>query len=122
MFVDELLFADKGEIIGVKTYDESFPYYLTCSQQRKIVPSVILIESLVQCGGAGVTKLGIVEKGLWGLASIEKAQFRDVVEPNATVRMVVKNLKISTKILKQTGVSFCAERAILKASWFCLRF
>ncbi|MDF2502442.1 MAG: Beta-hydroxyacyl-(acyl-carrier-protein) dehydratase FabA/FabZ [Anaerosporomusa subterranea] len=122
LFVDELLSAGMDEIVGMMKYDETFPYYLSCSRQRKIVPGVILIESLVQCGGAGVTHLGITEKALWGLASLEKVQFRGVVEPNTTVKMVVKNLKISNKVLKQTGVSLREGEAILQATWFCLRF
>jgi 3-hydroxyacyl-[acyl-carrier-protein] dehydratase len=122
LFVDELLSAGMDEIVGMMKYDETFPYYLSCSRQRKIVPGVILIESLVQCGGAGVTKLGIIEKALWGLASLEKVQFHGVVELNSTVKMVVKNLKISNRILKQTGVSFCEGETILEATWFCLQF
>jgi 3-hydroxyacyl-[acyl-carrier-protein] dehydratase len=122
LFVDALLSADKGEIIGLKNYDESFPYYISCSVERKIVPGVILLESLVQCGGAGITHLGFTEQALWGLASIEKVQFHGVVTMNTTVKMVVRNLKISSKIVKQTGVSFCEERVVLKATWFCLRF
>lgn len=122
LFVSELLYADKDEIIGTMIYGEAFPYYLPCSPLRKIVPGVILIESIVQCGGAGVSKAGIFGNIPWGLAAIEKAVFRGVVEPNTTIKMVVKNLKVSSKILKQSGVSYYKEKAILKASWFCLPF
>lgn len=121
LFVDELLSADMNEIIGLMTYDDTFLYYRDCSPQLRIVPGTILIESLVQCGGAGVTKLGITEKALWGLASLERVQFFGVVEPNSTVRMVVQNVKLSNRLIKQTGVSFCEDKAILKATWFCLR-
>jgi 3-hydroxyacyl-[acyl-carrier-protein] dehydratase len=122
LFVDELLSADRNEIIGMMTYDETFLYYRDCSPQLRIVPGTILIESLVQCGGAGATKLGAAENALWGLASLEAVRFFCVVEPNSTVRMVVQNLKLSNRLIKQTGISFCEDKAILKATWFCLRF
>lgn len=121
LFVDELVSVAKDEIVGIKTYSESFPYYLNCSDQIKLVPGVILIESLVQCGGAGATQQGIAGKMLWGLASIEKARFYDTVELGNTVKMVVKNLRINNRILKQSGVSVCSERVILRANWFCVR-
>lgn len=119
LFVDALLLADRQQIIGVKTYDEFFPFYQGCQQQT--VPDTILIESMVQCGGAGLTQMGLTENIHWGLAAVERARFRGSVKPNATVKMIVRNLKISQKILKQTGIGFCEDKAIVKATWFCLR-
>lgn len=121
LFVDEILSATKDEIIGIKTYDSSFFFYQEYIPGQKAVPSVILIESLVQCGGAGVTLLGIFEKASWGLASLDKVQFLGCIEANATVKMVVKTLKVSNKLLKQTGTAFCDGHIILEATWLCLR-
>jgi len=117
LFVDELLSAGMDEIVGMMKYDESFPYYLDCSPHQKIVPGVILIESLVQCGGAGVTKLGIIEKALWGLASLEKVRFHGVVEANSTVKVVVKNLKNARWSLKHEGVSSIEGKIIHGPTW-----
>ena len=122
LFVDEIISATIDEIIGTKTYDNSFLYYQGYLSEQKIVPNVILIESMVQCGGAGVTQLGIFEKVLWVLASIEHAQFFHSVEAYSTVKMIVKTIKISNKILKQTGTAFCGGHVILEATWLCLRF
>ncbi len=121
LFVDEIISANMEEIVGIKTYDKSFLFCEGHFPERKIVPGVILIESIVQCGGAGVTKLGIFENVLWGLASIDHVQFWGIIEPGTTIKMVVKNLKLSNKVLKQTGTAFCEEKAILEATWLCLR-
>ena len=122
LFVKELLSADREKTVGLMTYDEAFPYYLTWSPQRKMVPEAILIESLVQCGGAGIMRLGLTEKALWGLAALEKVQVFGMVKPNATVKLVVRNLKISNRLLKQSGVCFCEDVPVLEARWLCLQF
>lgn len=121
LFVDELISAGTSEITGTMTYDEAFPYYQGHRPQQRIVPVVLLIESLVQCGGAGVNKLGITDGALWALASLENVRVFDVVVPGSTVTMVVQNDKLSSRLIKQSGESFCNGRSILKATWFCLR-
>jgi 3-hydroxymyristoyl/3-hydroxydecanoyl-(acyl carrier protein) dehydratases len=120
LFVDEIISADIHEIIGVKRYDKAFLYAQDCSPVGKTIPSVVLIESMVQCGGAGVTQLGLLKKRLWGLASLENVHFGGVVQPGTTVKMVVKNLKVSNKILKQTGKAFVGDEVVLEATWLCL--
>lgn len=120
LFIDEIISADINEIVGVKAYDKSFLYSQGYFPAEKIIPGVILVESIVQCGGAGVVKLGLFDKTLWGLASLENVRFFGVVEPGSTVKMVVKNLKVSNKVLKQTGAAFVGERLILEATWMCL--
>lgn len=121
LFVDEILSADRNETVGIKTYNTSFLFYQENFSGEKIVPGVILIESMVQCGGAGVTQIGIFPKASWGLASLENVHFFGYVKSKATVKMVVKNLKVSDKVLKQTGVAFYKGQKILEATWLCLR-
>ncbi|WP_312520949.1 3-hydroxyacyl-ACP dehydratase [Anaerospora sp.] len=121
LFVDELMTASTSEITGTMTYDQNFPFYQEHRPKQMIVPVVLLIESLVQCGGAGVNKLGITDRALWALASLEKVRILGVVEPDSTVTMVVQNEKLSGRMIKQSGESFCNGRSILKATWFCLR-
>ena len=121
LFVTEILSTDHNETVGVQIYDQSFPFYQRHFPKGERVPSVILIESMVQCGGAGVTQAGIFLKASWGLASLEKVQFWGSVESGAVVNMIVKNLKVSTKILKQRGTAFCGGQKILEATWLCLR-
>jgi 3-hydroxyacyl-[acyl-carrier-protein] dehydratase len=121
LFVDEIISADRNEIIGTKIYDTSFLYFQEHVPGQKIVPNSILIESIVQCGGAGINKIGLFEKSLWGLASIENVHFFGFIESETLVKMVVKNLKLSHKIIKQTGTASCDGKRILEATWMCLK-
>jgi len=121
LFVDEIISATLDEIIGIQRYDNFFLYYQEYYPKKKRVPTVILIESIVQCGGAGINKMEIFANVLWVLASLEKVQFFRGVEAGSTVRMVVKTIKISNKLLKQTGKAFCGEHVILEATWLCIK-
>jgi 3-hydroxyacyl-[acyl-carrier-protein] dehydratase len=119
-FVDEILSAEEDEIVGVKTYDDPF-FMQGHFPERKIVPGVILIESMAQCGGAGINKIGIVGDALWGLASLEEAHFLSIVDFGKTVKMVIKNLKISNRGIKQSGTAFCDGKIVVTATWVCAR-
>ncbi|MCE5286654.1 MAG: 3-hydroxyacyl-ACP dehydratase, partial [Pelosinus sp.] len=112
LFVDELIAVSAEEIVGIKTYARDFLFYQELLPDEKVVPPTILIESIIQCGGAGVTKLGIFPRARWRLAALENIRIYDWVRPNQTVKMVTKNIKVSSKVLKQTGIAFCNEKKI----------
>lgn len=122
LLIDDIISADKKEIVGIKTYDRSFFFAQNCPIHGKIVPGALLVESIVQCGGAGVTQMGLVKESLWGLASLQKVHFYGSVPIGSTVRMSVRNLKVSNRILRQTGTAFVDGKRVLAATWLCLVF
>jgi len=121
LFVDELISVDKDEIIGVKTFDDSFFVYSGHLPERKIVPEVILIEAMAQCGGAGAKKLNFIKEDLLVLAMIASARFHDEVEPGTLVTMVIKNLKVRNRGVKQSGTAHCQGKLVAEATWWCVK-
>ncbi|MHC1685176.1 MAG: 3-hydroxyacyl-ACP dehydratase FabZ family protein [Clostridiaceae bacterium] len=121
LFVDEIISAEREEIVGVKTYGEDFYYYQENSNKEKIVPSTIIVESMGQCGGAGIKQLGIGGDSLYGFAIMEDIRFYDNAKFGDTVKMVVKNLNITNRAIKQSGVAYCNEKVIAEATWMCAR-
>ncbi|GAA0179254.1 3-hydroxyacyl-ACP dehydratase FabZ [Clostridium sediminicola] len=121
LFVDEILSAEKDEIIGIKTFDDSFIYFQEYNSKQKIVPNVILVESMGQCGGAGIKKLGIGGNALYGFAVIQDVRFFNTVEFGQTVKMVVKNLRVSSRGIKQSGTAFCNGKLVAEATWMCAK-
>lgn len=122
LFVDEIITANKDEITGVKTFDESFVFFQENHTKEKIVPSMILIEAMAQCGGAGVKKLNDSEdNALYGLASIENTQFLGTVQVGNTIKMIVKNIKISNRVIKQSGTVYCKDKIAVEATWMCAK-
>ncbi len=120
LFVDEILHVDECEIIGTTEFKCSEGMYAINQPAVGIVPSPILLEAMAQCGGAGVRLLGITE-GLFALARIENANFDSNVKFGDTVKFVIKNIKLSQRIIKQSGIVYLNDEPIINATWTCIK-
>lgn len=121
LFVDEVLSANEKEIVGVYTFKNDTDIFIQGSFPAiRFVPGTILIESMAQCGGAGVRMLG-VSKGVFALAQIESAQFYKGVTYGDEVKYVIEILRMSEKIIKQSGKAYVGDDLILEASWMSIR-
>jgi len=121
LYVDKILSVTLEEIIGTQIFDSADSFLSGCLADQTYVPGMILIESMAQCGGAGARKLKATE-GMFGLAGIESACFHAGVEFGKTVKMIIKNLKLSSKIVKQSGVAYVDGVPVAEAIWTCIRF
>jgi 3-hydroxyacyl-[acyl-carrier-protein] dehydratase len=120
LFVDEIISANMETIVGIKTFDEVSVIQGNLSDPN-CVPGTLLIESMCQCGGAGARKL-FEKAGMFGLANVESAAFHLKVAIGKTVKMVVKNIRLSERIIKQSGIAYVDETPVAEASWTCIRF
>ncbi|WP_339813934.1 beta-hydroxyacyl-ACP dehydratase [uncultured Imperialibacter sp.] len=121
LFVDDIVSVDKEEIVAVKTFDSETNLWLKGSfPEHNFVPGTILIESMAQCGGAAIKQMGIMD-GLFALTSIEHAEFFKGVEYDQPVKYVIKNIRISDKLIKQSGIAYVNELLALEATWLCVR-
>ena len=121
LFVDRIEKYDDEEVIGYRRFTEKDFFFKGHFPDYPVVPGVILIETMAQCGGAGIRLTGKVDPdALFFLASVDKAKFRQQVRPGDEVKMVVKNLRVSPKTLKQSGKAFVGDQVAAEAEWFCL--
>lgn len=113
LYVDKLLSVTREEIVGVKIFSDTDQFLRGSFPEFYYVPGMILIESMAQCGGAGIKKLGIAD-GIFGFANIETAHFSAGVEFETLFTMVIKNIKVAEKYLKQSGVGYVAGSLVSK--------
>ncbi|WP_428229051.1 3-hydroxyacyl-ACP dehydratase FabZ family protein [Flavobacterium sp.] len=120
LFVDQIISFSNETVIGIKTFDERDLWLKGSVPKSEYIPGTILIESMAQCGGAGVKLLGIT-KGIFGLVTIEDAEFYAAAKFRDQIKFIVKNIRLSEKIIKQSGIAYVGDKKIIKASWMCVK-
>jgi 3-hydroxyacyl-[acyl-carrier-protein] dehydratase len=121
LFVDEIDQTGKEKIVARHIFTEKEFFFTGHFPGYPVVPGVILIETMAQSGGAGLRKLGILPgNALFFLATVDKVKFRRQVRPGEEVRSEVVNLRVSPKMIKQSGKAYVGDELAVEAEWMCL--
>jgi 3-hydroxyacyl-[acyl-carrier-protein] dehydratase len=121
LFVDTIDVTNEEEIVARHVFTESEFFFKGHFPEYPVVPGVILCETMAQAGGAGLVKRGALpQDSLFFFASLDKVKFRNQVRPGDEVRIVVKNLRVSTHMIKQSGIAYIGDKIATEAEWMCL--
>jgi 3-hydroxyacyl-[acyl-carrier-protein] dehydratase len=121
LFVDEIVEAGEEKIIAKHIFTEKEFFFKGHFPEYPVVPGVILIETMAQSGGAALRKRGVLgDNALFFLATVDKVKFRRQVRPGEEVRSEVINLRVSPRMIKQSGKAFVGDELAAEAEWMCL--
>jgi 3-hydroxyacyl-[acyl-carrier-protein] dehydratase len=121
IFVNKLLKVGKSSFVGEATYPASMDFFKGHFPNRPVVPGVILIETMAQCGGAGLIANGTVPiDGLFFLVNVNNAKFRRQVCPDETIRIEVENTQEGSRMVKQHGKAIVNGEVCVEADFACI--
>ncbi len=121
LFVDRLGEVTKEKVVGYRIYKDSEPFFRGHFPDYPVVPGVILVETMAQCGGAGTrAQMEGGDDVLFFLASIDKVKFRRQVRPNDEVRFEITVMRASPRMIKQSGIAYVGDEVAAEAEWLCL--
>lgn len=120
LFVDKLDEATEERIVGTRKYTDADFFFKGHFPGYPVVPGVVLVESMAQCGGAGVAQSGILGDKLFFLATVDKVKFRRQVVPGDEVRFEVENVQVTPRGIRQKGKAYVGDEVAAEGSWLCL--
>lgn len=121
LFVDGLDEVSPGKVVGHKTFSKDEFFFEGHFPAYPVVPGVLLVETMAQCGGAGLVEAGVYPPGMvFFLATVDKVKFRRQVRPGDTAVMTIHDEKLSPRIIRQRGILEVDGELAAEATWMCI--
>lgn len=117
LLVDRILSMEKGKaIVGLKNVTVNEPYFQGHFPEKKIMPGVLIIEAMAQCGGILLYHSVENPQDKFVLLSrVDKARFRRAVVPGDTLRLEAEIIIIRQRFCELKTRAFVGEELVAEA-------
>jgi UDP-3-O-[3-hydroxymyristoyl] N-acetylglucosamine deacetylase/3-hydroxyacyl-[acyl-carrier-protein] dehydratase len=107
LLVDRILSLEENRVVGLKNVTINEPFFAGHFPGHPIMPAVLIIEAMAQCGG--VLLLNTVDRPkdrLVYFMGIDNAKFRKPVRPGDQLRFELTLLRLKSRICKMEGKAY----------------
>ena len=117
--VDKVIALGANSIVGVKNVTSNEPFFQGHFPQEPVMPGVLQIEAMAQCGGLLVlNQLEEPERWSTYFVKIDDVKFRQKVVPGDTLLFKVRLLgPVRHGISSMKGFVFVGEKVVMEASF-----
>lgn len=115
LLIDEIESMEENRITGIKHVREEEPYFQGHFPQKKVMPGVLIVESLAQTGAVAILSLEQFQGKLAFFGGIKKARFPRQVVPGDDLILEVELGRLSSRagtakgraVIRESGETAC---------------
>ena len=115
LLVDEIESIEENKIIGIKHVREDEYYFKGHFPQKKVMPGVLIVETLAQTGAVAVLSQEKFKGKLAYLGGIKKARFPHIVVPGDDLVLTAELQRMGSRggtavckaVIKESGKTAC---------------
>ena len=120
MLVDRIVEMGADFLVGIKNVTPTAPFFMGHFPDFPVMPGVLILEAMAQCGGILVLKdLPDRHNKLVLFASIKEAKFRKPVLPGDILRLELKVLKRKSTVVKMQGTATVDGQVVAEGIVMC---
>ena len=107
LLIDRILSLEENRVVGIKNVTINEPFFAGHFPGHPIMPAVLIIEAMAQCGGVLLLNSSYQPKEkLVYFIGIDRAKFRKPVRPGDQLRFELKLLRLKSRICKMEGKAY----------------
>lgn len=121
LLVDRVVECEPGKrLVGVKNVTFNEPHFTGHFPDKPVMPGVLIIEALAQATGLlAMESAPIEEQAIYYLVGIDKARFKQPVEPGDQLFLEVEILRTRRDIWVFSGKAKVDDKVVASAEIMC---